>query len=305
MREPPRNLEASIRHRLLNHARAINADPMLVQLWYGLERFLYRLSVSEYRERFVLKGALLFRVWETDAFRPTRDADMLAFLAADEAVLRRVIAEIAGFAVVEDGLVFEADSIRIEVIRQAQEYGGYRVTLQARLGNSRIPLQIDVGFGDAVTPHTEDLAYPTLLEFPAPNLRTYPRETVVAEKFEAIVSLGMINSRMKDFYDLWVLSRRYPFDGNVLSAAIGATFERRGTEIPPGIPVGLGDAFAADPVHQQQWLAFLNRETRDVAEGVSLDQVLRDLAAFLLPAAVAARAGDEFRPHWQADRGWH
>ena len=304
MREPPRNLSASIRQRLLNHARAVDADPMLVLLWYGLERFLYRLSVSAYRDQFVLKGALLFRVWNMDSFRSTRDADMLAFLANDEEALRRVITAIATLDVIDDGLVFEESSIQLGEIRQAQEYGGFRVALLARLGASKIPLQIDVGFGDAVTPAAAELEYPPLLEFPAPKLRMYPRESVVAEKFEAIVSLGLINSRMKDYFDLWVLSRSHPFDGPLLTAAIKATFARRGTEIPAGIPSGLGNEFATDIVHRRQWDAFLSRDTRGATKTLVLEQVLPDLVRFLIPIAEAARTGGSFTCRWQPGIGW-
>ena len=304
MRDPPRHVAASVRQRLLNHARAIGADPALVHLWYGLERFLYRLSVSPYRDRFILKGALLFRVWGTDEFRPTRDVDVLAFLAADEPELRRIIAEVVSFQVVDDGLTFDATRMRIDTIRDAQEYGGFRVALQALLGTTRIPLQIDIGFGDAVTPEALESAYPVLLDFPAPALRVYPRETVVAEKLEAIVSLGMPNTRMKDFYDLWVLSRRYEFSGDVLSQAIRATFERRGTPLPVGLPIGLSADYAADAAHRAQWEAFLTRETREVDSGATLDVVVRDVSGFVWPPAQAAHGGHPFGKTWKAGICW-
>jgi len=304
MRNHPSNLEASILHRLRNCARKMNADPKLIHLWYGIERFLYRLSQSKYREKFVLKGALLFRVWEAEVFRPTRDIDVLAFLDTDAANLRQVITEIADMQGIDDGLTFDRNSIRMEIIRQTQEYGGYRVNLHAQLGVSVIPLQIDVGFGDAINPQPTVHQYPTLLEFPPPMLRMYPRETVVAEKFEAIVSLGLINSRMKDFYDLWVLSRRYEFDGRTLSKAIGATFFRRGTSVPSEIPLGLGHTFATDPSHQRQWAAFLNREIRDLNQHPKLEDVLDDLASFLMPAAAMSSISDTFLSHWRLETGW-
>jgi predicted nucleotidyltransferase component of viral defense system len=304
LRDPPRNLAASVRQRLLNHARTIGADPALVFLWYGLERFLYRLSVSPFRDRFILKGALLFRVWGNNEFRPTRDVDVLASLAADEGEVRRAITEVVSLKVADDGLAFDATRIRISEIREAQEYEGFRVALQALLGETRIPLQIDIGFGDAVTPAPVESAYPVLLEFPAPVLQVYPRETVIAEKLEAIVSLGMTNTRMKDYYDLWVLSRLFDFSGAILSRAIRATFERRRTLLPADLPIGLSADYAADVAHRAQWTAFLTRETREANSGVTLDVVVQDVSAFVLPPAQAAHGDHPFDKSWKAARGW-
>jgi Nucleotidyl transferase AbiEii toxin, Type IV TA system len=238
-KDQPKNTSASIRQRLLNHSTAISTDPNLVLIWYGLERFLYRLSVSTHSARFVLKGAMLFRLWGAADFRSTKDLDLEGFLQDEAAAIREVFASICGQPVEDDGLVFDASSVTVTEIRDTQEYGGFRVLLTARLGTANLRLQIDVGFGDAITPAPVITEFPSILGQSRPRVRVYPRETVVAEKFEAMVQLGMANSRMKDFYDLWFLSRNFEFEGSTLSAAVRATFERRRTMIPEHSPIAL------------------------------------------------------------------
>ena len=223
---PPRqgNMAASVRQRLLNLARERreNFDYLLTR--FGLERFLYRLANSPFRDRFILKGAMFFLLWGMDEHRPTRDADFLGFGENDAENLVAIFQDVCRVAVEDDGLIFDPASVQAAAIREEMEYGGIRVTLPAILDRARISLQFDVGFGDAVTPLAEEVDYPTLLDLPAPHLRIYPKETVIAEKFQAMVHLGIANSRMKDFYDIWVMARSFDFDGSVLKTAIERTF---------------------------------------------------------------------------------
>lgn len=253
------NTAASVRARLLNKAKADQIDFSLVLTRYGLERLLYRLSVSSSKDHFLLKGALLFDMWFDVPHRPTRDMDLLGFGLAEEPVVHQTFQDICGIAC-DDGIVFDAKSIRVAEIRKEANYSGLRVTLIGQLDGARCPVQIDIGYGDAVTPAPELADYPVMLAgVPAPRIRTYPRYTVVAEKFEAIVSLGMANSRLKDYFDLWVLLTTQEFDSALLRQAISATLTRRQTTLPAAIPVGLSSAFGEDAQKNKQWQAFLQK----------------------------------------------
>lgn len=230
----------SIHDRLLARARTRGEDFNLILNRYAIERFLYRLSISDTHDAFVLKGALLFDLWFQDSHRPTRDADFLGFGAEDAEALQRTLQQVCGVEA-DDGMRFDPDSVNVEAIRETARYGGLRARLMGRLGNARCSVQLDVGYGDAVTPAPQEVICPVLLDdLPAPHLRVYPRATVMAEKLEAIVSLGMANSRMKDYYDLLMLAREGVVDRKEAGEAIAATFGRRGTAIPDGVPVGLG-----------------------------------------------------------------
>ena len=231
--EKPKNLVASVHNRLLNHARKSKDEPQLVLMRYGLERLLYRLSKSDNAGEFVVKGAMLFLVWTGEPHRATKDLDLLALKSNSIEHLEKVFREVCKLSVEDDGLIFLADSVAAEAIRENDIYQGVRVTLESRLGNARIPLQVDIGFGDVVTPKAGKITFPTLLDFPAPKVAIYPKETAIAEKFEIMVKLGVANSRMKDYYDIWALSREFDFDGAQLSDAIRATFRRRKTAIFP------------------------------------------------------------------------
>jgi predicted nucleotidyltransferase component of viral defense system len=228
-----KNPAASARDRLLVLARERGEDFQLLLTRYGLERLLYRLTHSPHYDRFVLKGAMLFILWSGNPHRPTRDVDFLGSGDSNEAALLKVFRDLCAMPDQEDGVTFDPETVRIAPIRDDTEYGGMRVTLTGRLAGARIPIQADIGFGDAVTPKAVEMEYPTLLGGPAPRLWTYPRETVIAEKYQALVSLGMANSRMKDFYDLWVMARDFDFQGESLATAIGNTFARRRTELVP------------------------------------------------------------------------
>ncbi|NRF69004.1 nucleotidyl transferase AbiEii/AbiGii toxin family protein [Aquincola sp. S2] len=261
-----RNLAASVRDRLKQHADAANEDFNLTLTRYGLERLLYRLSVSRHAPGFLLKGALLFSLWYDHPHRPTRDADLLAFGSNDIDTLVATFREICAVAS-EDGIVFDGPAIRGAEIRKSMGYGGVRINIPGTLAAARIALQIDIGFGDAVTPGPQDIRYPVLLaDLPAPRLRAYPKHTVVAEKLHAICLLGMANTRMKDYFDLDVLLQESDFEPADLRRAIDATFQRRQTALPTGIPAGLSDAFVGDAAKQAQWKAFLEKNRLDPAD---------------------------------------
>lgn len=280
-----RNIGASVRARLLKLAKAKGQSFDLVLTRFALERLLFRLGRSRHAERFVLKGAMLLMSWFEDPHRGTRDLDLLGFGDSNpEAMLttfREILAEEAA-----DGVVFDADALRVDRIREALDYGGLRLRTTASIAGARINLTIDIGFGDALEPGAELIDYPALLDLPAPRLRAYARETVIAEKFQAMVALGRANSRMKDFYDIWILSRSFPFDDDRLPRAIAATFARRGTDIPTELPDALSPAFAADEQKQRQWRVFV----ADVAlDPGALAAVIEDLRTFLMAHAASAR----------------
>lgn len=285
--EKPKNLAASIRQRLLNVAKKRGDEFDLILARYALERLLYRMSVSPHGERFLLKGALLFSVWGIDDHRPTRDADLHGSGNNDPAALVPVFQEICAIAC-EDGIAFDAASVAAEPIAEEKVYAGVRVTLRAELAGARIAVQADVGFGDAVTPDPVPVDYPVLLDAPAPKLRAYPVETVVAEKFHAMTVLGMGNSRMKDFHDLRVIAEKFKLENDVLGRAIAATFGRRGTPLPDSAPVALMAGFAADTAKQTQWAAFLRRNRLDEKKH-SLPECQAVISRLLLPALEIAR----------------
>lgn len=253
------NRAASIRARLKQQTDTLKQDFNLTLTRYGLERLLYRLSISEHAPNFLLKGALLFQLWYGQPHRPTRDADLLGFGPDDVPTLVGVFRSIASTPG-DDGIVFDLESIAGEPIRKDAGYGGVRIKLRATLDGARLSLQIDIGFGDAITPAAQSVDYPTLLtDVPAPTLRAYPKATVVAEKLHAVTVLGMTNTRMKDLFDLALLLRDDTLEDEELRRAIEATFARRQTAMPSAVPIGLSEAFASDATKQVQWRAFLNR----------------------------------------------
>lgn len=272
------NRAASIRARLKQHPETSKQDFNLTLTQYGLERLLYRLSVSEHAPNFLLKGALLFQLWYGHPHRPTRDADLLGFGPDDVPTLIGVFRSICGIEV-DDGIVFDPGSVTGSEIRKDAGYGGVRIDLRATLDGARLALQIDIGFGDAVTPAAERVSYPTLLDdVPAPALRAYPKATVVAEKLHAVAILGMTNSRMKDFFDLWVLLHDTSLNDAELQSAIEATFARRKTPMPTTTPIGMSDAFAEDSTKQVQWKAFLRKNKLDALDLAEVVRYVRDRA---------------------------
>lgn len=284
MAKAPRNLGASVRARLLNYARERDQQFNLVLIRFALERLLYRLSQSAHADRFVLKGAMLLTTWFDDPGRPTRDLDLLGFGDNDGAALLAAFQDILSVEV-EDGIAFDIAGLRVDRIREALEYGGVRLQTNADIGGARVPISIDIGFGDALEPGLEKLEYPVLLDLPAPILRAYARETVIAEKFQAMVMLGRANTRMKDFYDIWLLSNGYDYDADRLAAAITATFARRKTEVPKELPDALTDAFANDPMKTAQWDAFKKGLATDPG---SLLEIVAAIRGFLMDHAGVA-----------------
>lgn len=293
----PRNATASVRQQLANLASKLGEDFQFVMTRYVIERLLYRLSQSQERAKFVLKGAVLFQIWTGQPHRPTRDLDLLGKGSPSTERLIEVFQNICLLAVEDDGLTFDPKRITAERIKQEQEYGGVRVHCEARLGQARIELQIDVGFGDAVTPRAIKVPFPTLLAFPVPVLRAYRRETMVAEKFQAMVALGIANSRMKDFYDIWTLARSFPFDGVPLSQAVQATFLRRKTMLPEITPIALTIEFGSDSAKVKQWQAFISRSKLN-SQSTPLDQVCALLEGFLMPPVRALIHEHSFSNRW-------
>ena len=297
-----RNIAASVRARLLNKARAKKLDFNLLLTRYALERMLYRLSISGQRDQFLLKGALLFDLWFDVPHRPTHDADLLGFGSAEIPHLENLFREISQIEG-DDGIVFQTDTVISAEIRKDANYTGVRVTLMGLLNGARCPIQIDIGFGDAVTPGPEEARYPVILDdMPPPCLRVYPRYTVVAEKLEAMVTLGMLNSRLKDYFDLWILARHSDFEGATLCRAIQATLERREAVTPNGVPVGLSDEFAQNRQKNQQWQAF---QRKNRLEPMPLPTVIDDLQKFLLPVLSAITTRTSCGCVWRADNGWN
>lgn len=253
-----KNLAASVRARLLNQSRASGEELQNLLMRFAAERILYRLSLSKYKDNFLLKGAALFNVWFNEPHRPTKDLDLLGFGASDIATLENTMREICRIDGA-DGLVLLADSVKGALIREEEVYGGIRLTLTAMLEKARISVQVDVGFGDAVTPRPSEETLPTILDLPAPRLKIYPKETVIAEKFEAMVKLGIANSRMKDFWDVNYLIKEFELDQDLMRKAIQATFANRQTVMPQTLPIALTDDFAADPLIVTRWQAFIKR----------------------------------------------
>jgi predicted nucleotidyltransferase component of viral defense system len=280
--EKRKNAGASVKDRLLNLSRAMGIDFQILLTRYALERLLYRLSVSEHRDRFVLKGAMLLATWVSDPFRPTRDLDLLGYGDAAAEAVARSFRTICAQEVDDDGVTFDIAALEAAPIRENADYAGVRVRTTATIAGARISIQVDIGFGDVVTPGPIDIDYPVLLDAPAPHLRVYPVETVIAEKFEALTTLGIANSRLKDFYDLWLLAQTFEFRARPLVEAVRRTFERRNTALPSDLPVGLGDEFAA--VWAAQWQTFLGRE-RMAAAPETFAQVIAGLRDFLMPLA--------------------
>jgi predicted nucleotidyltransferase component of viral defense system len=279
-----KNVGASVRARLLQVSKARGQTFELVLIRFAFERLLFRLSRSRYADRFVLKGAMLMMTWFNDPHRGTRDLDLLGFGEPDSEAMVTAFQDILTQPG-DDGVVFDTNTLRIDRIREEQEYGGLRLRTTASISGARISLTIDIGFGDAMDPGAELLDYPSILDFPAPRLRGYARETVIAEKFQAMVALGQVNSRMKDFYDIWILSRSFGFTDDRLARAIAATFARRDTPVPTVIPDALTPAFAADEQKQRQWKAFVEDLAQNPGE---LASVVTDLGQFLMPHAAAA-----------------
>ncbi len=272
-----KNLAASVRAKLLNQSRESGEQLQNLLMRFAAERLLYRLSLSKHKDSFLLKGAALFAFWFDEPHRPTKDLDLLGFGASDIPALENTLREVCMIAG-KDGLQFLAESVKGENIREGEIYGGIRLTLTAMLEKARIPVQVDIGFGDAVTPDAREEILTTIIDLPAPRLKIYPKETVIAEKFEAMVKLGLSNSRMKDFWDINYLIKEFDFDRELLQKAIRATFKSRQTPMPEKLPVALTDEFAVNPLIVARWEAFIKRNRINSETDLAL--IIRNLSGF-------------------------
>ncbi len=292
-----KDLSASVHRRLLNKAREENRPFNELLQYYAMERFLYRLSKSQYSEKFILKGALMLVAWNAPALRPTSDIDLLGLIENDIETIVAVMREICAQEVEPDGITFDANRVSGEMISEAADNQGVRVIVRSNLGNAQIKVQLDVGFGDSIMPSAITLTYPVLLEMPAPTLRGYSRESMIAEKLQAIAQLGMLNSRMKDFFDIWLLSRQYGFDGKTLRSAIGKTFTNRGTEVSPEL-IALIHNFSRDETKLSQWQAFCRKNRLESSP--NLEQVAQSITEFIRPLL----SGKSFEGAWTPPGPW-
>ena len=298
-----RNIAASVRQRLLNRAKAEGRPFTEILQYFALERFLYRLGRSRYSNQFVLKGALMFNVWQGLYSRPTRDVDLLGQRAQSLEQAVKAVQAICNEPVPDDdGLRFDANSVIGESIVEAANYAGVRVRFVGRLETARIPMQIDIGFGDPIVPGPHLVQLPTLLDFPPPEVQGYSRESAIAEKLQAMVYLGEVNSRMKDFYDIWSLSTHFEFDGSVLAQAIRETFRWRQTALPL-MPVALAEEFGLKRERQIQWAAFIQRQQLKDAPA-DLHEAVRVIAAFLRPVILALAEDQVFDRRWPPGGPW-
>jgi hypothetical protein len=297
-----KNVAASFRARLLERAQKRKEDFQFVLGRWTAERFLYRLGLSPQREKFVLKGATMFLIWQGKLPRPTRDVDFLGYGVAAIPEVIKSVREVCSISA-DDGLIFDLENIRAEEIREEAEYDGVRVFVPASLDKARVMLQIDIGFGDTVDPAPVDAELPVMLDLPRPTLRTYPAEVVISEKFQAMVHLGIANSRMKDFFDIWILSQEQSFLMSRLRRAIVTTFERRKTALPEGRPIALTDDFLADRAKVAAWKAFLTRVLlpEDFAEQKEVGEAI---AGFLMPVVESAKAVSDEESEWKPTGPW-
>lgn len=296
------DIAASVRARLLAYSKETGRPFQEVLQYFAMERFLFRLSQSKHADKFVLKGGLMLTAWNAPRSRPTKDMDFLAHMSNDNESVANVVREVCNVVELADGLIFDPESIEAVVIKEDADYEGVRVTFMGHLQNARIHMQIDMGFGDVVVPDPIQISYPTILDHDAPRIRGYPRETTIAEKFEAMVKLRQLNSRIRDFFDVWILSRQFNFDGPTLANAIRQTFSNRKTEIE-SMPVAFLSDFTSDAAKQAQWKGFCRKSRIDFAPE-SLEELGRAISKFLTPIAEAILDGNHFDQNWEAPGPW-
>jgi predicted nucleotidyltransferase component of viral defense system len=298
-----KNLQASIKGRLQNKAKEAGRSFSEVLQYYGMERFLYRFSRSKYADKFILKGALMFAVWQISERRTTLDIDFLAHHDNLIAAIEKVIEDVCDEPVTPDGVVFDSKTIKGYKITEEAEYEGVRVKFTGFLEHSRIPMQIDMGFGDIIYPKPEIINYPVILDFPEPHLKGYPAESVVSEKFEAMVKLGSLNSRMKDFYDIWLMLRQFDFNGAPLTEALKRTFEHRKTPLPQEKPLFAEEIYDEKPDRQTLWKAFLKKgDIKHVPEKLSV--AASEIEDFLIKPLDAIKKGYAFNQVWKVQGQW-
>lgn len=305
MTKKVKNLPESIKGRLFQKSKTLGITLNEILQRYAMERFLYRLGLSSHKEKYVLKGALLFHVWSDQQHRSTRDIDFLGHGDSSIEHVETVIKAICQQSLpqeIDDGLIFDETTVKGSLIKEDQEYEGVRLKFAAQLGKIPIPMLVDVGFGDAVSEQIQTETFPVYLDLPAPQIKIYPKETVIAEKLQAMVALDMSNSRLKDFYDIWFLSQTYDFDGEKLRQAIDCTFERRQTPIPKGVPTALTPKFSQDVNKENQWKSFAKKQR--LANDFTLDNIAKQLSGFLIPVLDSLKSDQTYHRQWRPAQGW-
>ncbi len=298
-----KNLSASVRGRLQNNAEETQRVFAEVLQYYGMERFLYRFSKSKYSAAFILKGALMFSAWQMPERRTTLDIDFLARHTNEVEKIEGAIKDICTVEVPADGLIFKSDSVKGRIIKEDAEYAGVRIKLMGFLERSKIPMQIDFGFGDVIYPSARKIKYPVILDFPAPELKGYTPESIASEKFEAMIKLGDLNSRMKDFYDIWCMMRQFDFEGEAIVQAVGKTFKHRKTPLPGSLPFFSSGIYDKDSVNNVRWKAFLlNMQIKNAPDDLGF--VAQAIESFLLEPIKAIHAGHDLVAHWRAPGPW-
>jgi predicted nucleotidyltransferase component of viral defense system len=303
VRKDIKNIQASVRAQLQNKAREANRPFAELLQYYGMERFLYRFSRSKYAEKFILKGALMFMVWQIPQRRITLDIDFSSTYDNQIAAIEKAIRDICKVSVIPDGLIFDLQTVKGQKIRENADYEGVRVKFRGFLERSRIPMQIDFGFGDAIYPKPKAIDYPVILDFPKPHLKGYPLESVVSEKFEAMVKLGLLNSRMKDFYDIWLMMHQFNFDGSKLIVALKRTFEQRKTLLPERKPLFAEEIYDEKSDRQTLWKAFLKKGDIKYVPG-KLQTVAIEIEQFLVKPLDAISRSQEFNKEWKSTGVW-
>ncbi|MDZ4169260.1 MAG: nucleotidyl transferase AbiEii/AbiGii toxin family protein [Coriobacteriia bacterium] len=301
--DTPTNLPASVRARLRNKADEIGLDFNQVLQYYAMERFLYRLSKTKWADCLIVKGAAMLRVWDGAVARPTRDIDFLGRIENSPEAVAAMVRECLAVESA-DGVEFSAD-VAVEPITIEDRYPGVRALVETRLAGARMRLQLDIGVGDIAVPEPGWVDYPTLLDMDAPRILAYQPATAIAEKFETMISKGLLNSRMKDYYDIWMLSHSVIFDGGEMVDSIAATFGRRGTDVPTVRPAVLSDDYAKRPERMTQWAAFVSRlRVSGIEAPDSLVEVVDDINGFIMLPAAAAAAGQPFSQKWVPGKSW-
>lgn len=303
MKKDVTNIQASVRARLQNKAKETNRPFAEVLQYYGMERFLYRFSKSDYANKFVLKGALLFTVWQIPERRTTLDIDFLARFDNHVGSIETVVRSVCDYTVEPDGLIFDAKTVQGRKIKEDADYEGVRVRFIGFLERSRIPMQIDVGFGDIVYPKIKVIDYPVILDFPEPHLKGYPSESVISEKFETMIKLGLLNSRMKDFYDIWLMMRQFDFSGSNLAEALKKTFGHRKTDLPAGKPLFAEEIYDKTSDRQILWKTFLRKgDFKHAPDKLAI--TAKEIESFLIEPLTALNKGIEFSKGWKASGTW-
>ena len=303
MKKEIKNIEASVKAQLQNKAKEENSPFAEVLQYYGMERFLYRFSKSKYADKFVLKGALLFAVWQIPERRTTLDTDFLGRFDNQVAAIEAVIKDVCNISVAPDGVKFDSTVVQGRKIKEDADYEGVRVKFTGFLDRARIPMQIDIGFGDIVYPKTKVIDYPVILDFPKPRLNGYPQESVISEKFEAMIKLGLLNSRMKDFYDIWLMMRQFEFKGINLANAIKRTFNHRKTDIPQNKPLFADEIYDEKSDRQILWRAFLKKGDIQHAPD-TLSVTAKEIETFLIDPIIAINEETKFDKTWKSPKGW-